>query len=227
MKKILSVLLMLGVILGVVGFAIADDQNVDGDVPIATECSISPLTVHYGSVIPGATSDPQKTTVTLGGANNVNVDLMIELAAGSHELFKNIWYDLDANPDFEKQLDETSLMKRIVDTDNPVDLMSVLMVPMGTKPVKNAMGTVRYTCAPAPECSDGIDNMDSEDEVADVDDPGCMSGENHAYNPMDTDETDPVPLPQCSDGLDNDNDTFTDFPNDQGCIDALDNDESA
>jgi arylsulfatase A-like enzyme len=39
-------------------------------------------------------------------------------------------------------------------------------------------------------------------------------------------QTSPAPQPQCSDGVDNDGDGQTDFPNDPGCTDAEDNDET-
>lgn len=39
-------------------------------------------------------------------------------------------------------------------------------------------------------------------------------------------ETDPPSLAQCADGIDNDSDGLMDFPNDPGCADALDDDET-
>lgn len=45
-----------------------------------------------------------------------------------------------------------------------------------------------------PECSDGVDNADAEDTLADADDPGCHTDGNAAnpasYDPNDDDETD-------------------------------------
>ena len=70
-----------------------------------------------------------------------------------------------------------------------------------------------------PECSDGRDNADPEDELADANDPGCMSGPDGTYNPDDPDETDPTTAPECSDGVDNADpeDTLADA-SDPGCL---------
>ncbi|MGH2919017.1 MAG: choice-of-anchor P family protein [Solirubrobacteraceae bacterium] len=49
-----------------------------------------------------------------------------------------------------------------------------------------------------PECSDGVDNLDPEDESADIFDPGCYGPDakgNAEYKPYDPDETDPAPKP--------------------------------
>jgi LPXTG-motif cell wall-anchored protein len=51
-------------------------------------------------------------------------------------------------------------------------------------------------CGGAPECSDGVDNADLEDELADAEDPGCHTdgdASNPAsYDPDDDDETNPA-----------------------------------
>lgn len=69
--------------------------------------------------------------------------------------------------------------------------------------------------APAPSCSDGVDN-DFDGLVDFPNDPGCESAD-------DQDETDP---PQCRDGRDNDADGRVDYPDDKDCSDDEDNDES-
>lgn len=67
------------------------------------------------------------------------------------------------------------------------------------------------------QCSDGVDNADPEDNLADIEDPGCHTdadpddGDN-SYNPNDNDETNP----QCFDDLDNDGDGLFD-EDDPGC----------
>jgi hypothetical protein len=76
-------------------------------------------------------------------------------------------------------------------------------------------------CAPAPkpQCSDGVDNADPEDALADANDPGCHTdgnpGNPGTYNPNDNDETNKV---ECNDGVDNADpeDTLADT-NDPGC----------
>ncbi len=71
-------------------------------------------------------------------------------------------------------------------------------------------GTVTGT-----ECSDGVDNTDSEDTLVDMADPGCIS-------PLDNDERN-----ACNDGVDNTDpeDTLVDMA-DPGCISSIDNDET-
>lgn len=70
--------------------------------------------------------------------------------------------------------------------------------------------TVNHIVGTDAECSDGIDNSDPEDTLADELDPGCHSDGNvnntESYVPNDIDETDESgggDNPQCSDGVDN------------------------
>jgi len=65
------------------------------------------------------------------------------------------------------------------------------------------------------QCSDGIDNDDEEDSLADANDPACHTDgdadNDDSYDPTIDDETDEPVATQCSDGEDNDGDTFTDI----------------
>lgn len=78
------------------------------------------------------------------------------------------------------------------------------------------------------QCSDGIDNSDPEDTIADAADPGCHTDGNAmnaaSYNAADTNETD---VTQCNDGIDNDGDGRIDFPNDTDCTNSGDTIEAA
>jgi len=69
----------------------------------------------------------------------------------------------------------------------------------------------------APRCSDRRDN--DQDGAVDLADPGCPS-------PDDDDETNPAVLPQCGDGVDNDMDGQTDFPADDECAAAGEDNEA-
>ena len=82
------------------------------------------------------------------------------------------------------------------------------------------LGDGCFECQITYECSDTVDNDD--DSVVDNLDPGCY--DSGGYNPYDDDETDI--LPECSDFFDNDEDGDTDHPNDLGCTNPTDNDES-
>jgi hypothetical protein len=81
-----------------------------------------------------------------------------------------------------------------------------------------------------PQCSDGVDNADTEDTLADAQDPGCHTDGNpnngDSYNPNDNDESNS--LPQCSDGVDNADpeDTLIDAA-DPGCHTDGDADNSS
>lgn len=50
------------------------------------------------------------------------------------------------------------------------------------------------SCGAATECNDGVDNLDPEDELADIDDPGCHTDGDPtnaaSFDPTDDDETD-------------------------------------
>ena len=80
-----------------------------------------------------------------------------------------------------------------------------------------------------PQCSDGIDNADPEDTIADASDPGCWTNATDptTYNASDPDETDSAieDIVDCSDGFDNDGDGNVDYPDDDGCSDETDSGE--
>lgn len=61
------------------------------------------------------------------------------------------------------------------------------------QPSGNEQSADSFCTFTLPQCSDGVDNTDSEDTLIDAQDPGCMSGPNNTYNPEDNDETDPAP----------------------------------
>lgn len=76
------------------------------------------------------------------------------------------------------------------------------------------------------QCEDNADN--DEDGFTDEEDPNCHTDgdptNEDSYNPNDNSES--GTLPACWNGLDDDSDGLTDFPNDPGCSNATDNDES-
>ena len=92
--------------------------------------------------------------------------------------------------------------------------------PLGTVVLGHAE-VKGVTCGPQTQCSDGVDNADPEDTLADAADPGCHTDGNadnpDSYDPTDDDETDGA-KPQCSDGIDNADpeDTLADAA-DPGC----------
>jgi len=83
--------------------------------------------------------------------------------------------------------------------------------------------TLTYSAAPPggnPECSDGIDNADPEDTIADYpNDPGCTDAN-------DDDETDVGGGTECSDGIDNDGDGDIDL-DDADCSGPTDTTEGS
>lgn len=128
------------------------------------------------------------------------------------------------------------------DTYGPVTTGTVVVEAPGTELALHALDsgsnlieppldTVTVTGIHPPECSDGFDNLDAEDTIADYNggagDPGCTSDN-------DPDERN-AGDPQCSDGVDNDQDGFYDHANspnrpngtmpDPGCDSVDDDDE--
>lgn len=80
-----------------------------------------------------------------------------------------------------------------------------------------------------PQCRDGNDN--DGDNLRDALDPGChtdgIASNPYSYDRDDTSEFDIVSAPYaCNDRADNDGDGFTDYPNDPGCWNSFDNDET-
>ncbi len=109
-------------------------------------------------------------------------------------------------------------------------------------------------CPVCPACSDWLDN-DGDGLIDYPNDPGCSgyldddegdgsTGDGEDEDEEDEDEEDEeeedeeeddeeeeedeqeIVFPECSDGVDNDGDGAVDFPEDQGCVNASDNDES-
>jgi len=75
------------------------------------------------------------------------------------------------------------------------------------------VGWMKFNPSSIPECSDGVDNADTEDVLWDHNDIGCLSGPGNTYDPLDPSENNP----ECSDVIDNaDTDTLADT-NDPGC----------
>lgn len=92
-----------------------------------------------------------------------------------------------------------------------------LSAPSGQKYSIVAVEVKGTTAPPTTQCNDGVDNVDPEDILIDMADPGCSSS-------SDDDETDPT---QCNDGVDNldPEDTLVDLA-DPGCNSSTDNDET-
>ncbi|MFT5357005.1 MAG: putative repeat protein (TIGR01451 family)/MYXO-CTERM domain-containing protein [Polyangiales bacterium] len=65
-----------------------------------------------------------------------------------------------------------------------------------------------------PDCNNGVD--DDGDGLTDLDDPGCTDG----------DDVSERSRPACADGIDNDGDGAIDYPLDDGCASAVDDDET-
>lgn len=106
-------------------------------------------------------------------------------------------------------------------------LGSYTVTVAGSAPVQTTPFSLQVIPAIPPQCSDGVDNVDPEDTIADFPaDPGCTSA-------ADNDERN---VTQCSDGIDNDSDGKRDhrslptaFPpgsGDPGCTSPGDNSEA-
>ncbi len=116
--------------------------------------------------------------------------------------------------------DETNIMAQCQDgVDNDGDGL----IDFGQDPGCGTRQDNDEFNAPIPQCSDGVDNADPEDTLADFNDIGCYT--NGVYNPLDNDETNVPAVTQCNDGIDNDGDGAIDM-NDFSCSSTSDTDET-
>ena len=83
-------------------------------------------------------------------------------------------------------------------------LVTALLLVLVAAPAHDSAVAKR---APAPQCSDGLDN-DGDGQIDYPGDGACVG-------PYDNGE-----LSECSDGLDNNGDGVADFPNDEACFSA-------
>lgn len=81
MNKIITATIFLAVLmLGVAGvLAVPDDNLQDVSANVNTFVSISVNDINFGNLNPGGTPSLQTSTITIGGQNNVNLDIAIQL----------------------------------------------------------------------------------------------------------------------------------------------------
>ncbi|MAG20523.1 hypothetical protein CL618_03770 [archaeon] len=146
MKKLLVLLVVLSLVS--VGLVMADSQAIGGDVNSFVEFNLLDTDVDYGSVNPGATSDPQNNRIEVTENNNVDFSIDITLTEDTSTLFENLYFDLDGSSTYEEieKLDEV-LVLPITNQEGlfTETLTSVLKVPPGFAPVVDATGIITYT----------------------------------------------------------------------------------
>lgn len=95
--------------------------------------------------------------------------------------------------DIERNVVTTTATGASVDALRVTVLSAAGEDPLGTVVLGQAEVS-DVTCGPAPQCSDTVDNVDPEDDLADQADPGCHTDGNadnpESYDPNDDDETD-------------------------------------
>lgn len=122
------------------------------------------------------------------------------------------------------------------DTDDPGDKQRDVGCANNTD--NDEEGEPTTSPGPQTQCSNGFDDFDAEDSLADANDPGCHldgnAGNPGSYDPFDDDETNAVGTPptvtQCNDGLDNDGDGTWDYlslRSDTDCTSWEDDSEAA
>lgn len=142
----------------------------------------------------------------------------VEYAANSEIINLNIGgQDVPLNDPLQQVIDglndalEQTTLNQVVDIERNVitesadgiavdALVVTLLAAAGDDPVVQVrLGHAEIngvSCGAAAQCSDGIDNADGEDELADADDPGCHTDGDastpEGYDPADDDETDTV-----------------------------------
>jgi len=153
--------------------------------------------VHY-------TANSEIVDLQIGGEQiplNAPVSELIDTIAGVlDDSGLNAVVDVDRNVVTELDgggIAVDALVVEIAEAGGPLALVTI-----GHAEVR---GTTCGTAA-TTQCSDGVDNADPEDTVADADDPGCHTdgnaGNADSYDPNDDDETDGA-KPECSDAVDN------------------------
>jgi hypothetical protein len=162
MKKLLSFLVMIGVLVGVMGVVMGANQETYFTPTGVVAFSVSP-TLNFPSAIPGAqTSDT--STLTLGDTNTEDLIVEIYLTDVSDEIFTNVALStvdasitgLEAEPNL--RLDSVGHITIGVDDIDPEgtqtvqdkDILATLTVPPGALPTQKT-GTITYeVTAPAP-----------------------------------------------------------------------------
>lgn len=140
---------------------------------------------------------------------------VVEYAASSEIINLNIGgQDVPLNDPLQQVIDglndalEQTTLNQVVDIERNVitesadgvavdALVVTLLAAAGDEPVAQVRlghAEVSGVACGAPACSDGVDNDDPEDELADADDPGCHTdndaGNPASYDPDDTSEID-------------------------------------
>ena len=141
---------------------------------------------------------------------------VVEYAANSEIINLNIGgQDVPLNDPLQQVIDglndalEQTTLNQVVDIERNVitesadgvavdALVVTLLAAAGDEPVAQVrLGHAEVSgvaCGAAPACSDGVDNDDPEDELADIDDPGCHTDGDPtnaaSYDPADTSEVD-------------------------------------
>jgi hypothetical protein len=155
MKKLLSFLVVMSILVGVVG-VMADDQDVDVTVQNTVDFSLDTASLNYGAIPSGGESLVKGTDVTIGTNNNVNLILTIMLTEDTDNIFSgNIYYDLDDLDTYPDQLVldigiTTNLLDEPADATRTDTLNSKMMIPAGTSSITATTGTVVFTATANP-----------------------------------------------------------------------------
>ncbi len=143
--------MVFGILFGVT--MVMAEQTPEVEVLGTVDFTLDTVTLDYGQISSGAESVPKDTLVTIGTNNNVELLLTITLTEPSVDnIFENIYYNLDTDPDYESQL---NVAQTILLADAPADetrtdtLQSVLRVPAGTAPL-DTTGTITFIATANP-----------------------------------------------------------------------------
>ena len=149
MKKNLVMIVMLGLMLSVTGFVLADQTTIiDGDEVV--DFTLTDL--NFGPVVPGV-EKTTTSTMTLAVANNVDFALDISLDALSDPIFENIELDLtDVGGSATGNLLIATALSASVDdvdttdtsTEQVLDIDGKITIPVGPLPGERT-ATIVYT----------------------------------------------------------------------------------
>jgi hypothetical protein len=137
MKKIILSVFILGILLGVVGFVGAVDQEAQANITADLSLTPEPNPIDFGNLLPGEESIVPITltpgTSDLSVTVNITGDLLSSIEYGQNES-----YSIYSGSNF------------IILANNPITFNTKLMVPIGQSSGSYS-GTITYTILEATE----------------------------------------------------------------------------
>lgn len=140
MKAILGIGLVCVALIGVMAFVMAADQTAYVTVNSDIQLSVNPTSVDFGSLIPGATSAVQTTSLTQSGASNI----IISISTNMSSIFGNVEIDLGDGAGFKT----IGIEQVAISANAAKSIDSRITIPIAYKS-NSYTGTITYTAMEA------------------------------------------------------------------------------